>query len=108
LSRTGRIVERLLAVLAALCLVGAFALAMLWPIMTTLDELLALTDQDLLVWLHDVVRAGLPDWIWRMLFQPMLSRPCWMLPLIMGVVLGGAALTAASRRGVPDTPRWRE
>lgn len=113
MSRAGRvsasrITERVLAVLAAFCVVAAFTLAMMWPVMTTLDDWLAMTNQNVLIWLRIGVRATLSDWTWRTLFQPVLGRPCWLLPLTLGLIFGGAALSVASRRGVPNTPRWRD
>ncbi len=101
------IAERVLAVLAALCLVTSFGLATLLPAFTPLARAIAMTDQSVLVGLQDAVRATLSDWTWRSVFLPVLMRPSWLFPLALGLILGGAALTVASRRRLPGSPRWR-
>jgi hypothetical protein len=106
-SLRGPIVERVLAVLAAVCLVAAFALANLMPITLPLSALLSMIDQPMLLALQDGVRDHVSEWVWQAMFLPVLMRPCWLLPLVLGVVLGGASLTVASRRRASRSPRWR-
>ena len=101
------IAERVLAVLAAVCLVAAFALANLMPIALPLSALMSMIDHPALLALQDFVRDHISQWVWRAVFLPVLMRPCWLLPLVLGVVLGGAALTVASRRRGARSPRWR-
>ncbi len=100
--------ERVLAVLAAVCLVVAFAIGVLLPPLTPLSGMISMIDHDKLVALQNGVRATLSDWTWRSVFLPVLSRPAWLPPLGLGLVLVGAALTVASRRGgAAGSPRWR-
>jgi hypothetical protein len=103
----GPLAERILAVLAAIFLVLAFALANLFPATMPLTQLIAMIDHPLLLWLQDGVRDHVSDWAWQALFLPVLLRPAWLLPLVIGVLFGGASLTAASRRRGARSPRWR-
>jgi len=103
----GPLVERILAVLAAAFLVLAFALANLFPATMPLSQLIAMIDHPLLLALQDGVRDHLSEWAWQALFLPVLLRPAWLFPLGMGIVLGGASLTLASRRRGSRSPRWR-
>ena len=103
----GPIAERVLAVLAAACLVVAFAFANLLPVDLPLSRLISMIDHPVLLAMQDGVSDHISAWVWQALFLPVLMRPCWLLPLVMGVVLGGAALTVASRRRSSRSPRWR-
>jgi len=82
-----------LAVLAAICLIGAFTLLLMLPPMLSLAEEMARVDQMLLVGLQDAVRTHLPDWVWQALVLPLLGRPGWLLPLCLGIVFAGAAVS---------------
>jgi hypothetical protein len=99
--------ERILAVLAAAFLVLAFALANLFPATMPLNELIAMIDHPLLLGLQGAVRDHASVWVWQSLFLPVLLRPAWLLPVGIGVILGGASLTVASRRRGSRSPRWR-
>ena len=103
----GQLTERILAVLAAMSLVVAFALANLFPATLPLSQLISMIDHPLLLWLQDGVREHLSEWTWQALFLPILQRPAWLLPLVIGVLFGGASLTVASRRRSSRSPRWR-
>jgi hypothetical protein len=107
LSVRSPIAERVLAVLAAACLVAAFALANFLPVTMPLTRLISMIDHPALLALQDGVRDHVSEWAWQALFLPVLMRPCWLAPLVLGVVLGGAALTVASRRRGTRSPRWR-
>ena len=100
---------RVLAVLAAACFVGAFALATVLPPMTTLAEALLEADQAALGWVRDAVQGRGYEWVWQNLFVPMLMRPDWLLLTCLGMVFGGAALTVGSRKnkGVTRSHRRR-
>ena len=102
-----QLTERILAVLAAICLVLAFALANLFPATMPLSQFISMVNHPLLLWLQDGVRDHVSEWAWQALFLPVLLRPAWMLPLVIGVLFGGASLTAASRRRGSRSPRWR-
>lgn len=86
---------RVLAVLAAICLVGAFALLVMLPPMLSLGECIARLDQAMLVGLQNGVRNHLSEWAWRVVLLPLLARPGWLLPLSLGIVLAGAAVSTA-------------
>jgi hypothetical protein len=101
------IVARILAVLAAVNLVAAFALATLLPPETTLAQTIADLEPDLLYALHALVVAHLSTWVWGHLFMPVLLRPCWFLPTSVGLVCVGGAMTLGSRKSVPRSHRRR-
>jgi hypothetical protein len=87
------IAQRILAVLAALMLIGAFALATLGPPGVPLGHVLFTLDTPVMDWLQEHFSA----WIWHNLVAPVLLRPAWLLPAAVGIILAGAALTLASR-----------
>lgn len=100
-------IARVLACLAAACLVAAFTMATLLPPLTTLAEALADFDHPLLVWLKSFVETHLSPWLWQNLFVPVMLRPDWLLLACLGVVFAGAALTLSSRKGVTRSHRRR-
>ena len=93
-------VSRVLAVFAALFLVGAVAIAALTPMGMTLGQGLGQLDDNLLAWLQ---RHSLA-WAWTWLETPMLLRPLWLLPAVLGLICAGGATslnfgkTSPSRR----------
>ncbi len=101
------IATRTLAVLSAACMVGAFALATLLPPMLPLAQLVGMYDSRLLFAAHDVLTAHLPGWVWLDIVLPVLMRPSWLPPASAGIILAGAAMTVASRSGVPRSHRRR-
>jgi hypothetical protein len=94
------IAQRTLAVLAAAMLIGAFALGTLGPPGVPLGHVLFTLDTPVMDWLQEHA----PSWAWRNLVTPLLLRPAWLLPAVMGIVFAGASLTLASR---PQTHRSR-
>ncbi len=94
------IAQRILAVLAALMLIGAFALGTLGPPGVPLGHVLFTLDTPVMDWLQQHA----PAWMWHNLAVPLLLRPAWMLPASLGIILAGASLTLASR---PQTHRSR-
>jgi hypothetical protein len=96
-----------LAILAAACLVGAFALALFFPPETTLQRLVIEIDQAALLSVQDWVGEHWGAWVWANLFEAPLARPAWLLALSAGVILGGLAVTVGMARRVPGSPRWR-
>lgn len=93
------IATRILTVLSAICLVGAFTLGTVMPPLTSLAELIANTDHSVLVWTKDFADQNLPRWLWLDIVVPALLRPCWLLPLAAGVVFLGLSLTLRGGRG---------
>ena len=63
---------RILAILAAMCLVGAFALVTFEPPMLSLGELVAMMDHSLLVAVQDWTRMRVSEWVWAELAVPLL------------------------------------
>ena len=101
------IAARILAVLAAAAFVSAFAVATLFPALSTLAQLVARDDPKVLVSLHDFVVARGPAWVWNDLALPLLLRPAWLVPVCIGVLCAGGATTLASRASVPRSHRRR-
>jgi hypothetical protein len=98
---------RVLAVLAAACLVAAFALATLLPPVLTLAQLIAMFDARMLYQAHEFVVANNLGWLWGHAMMPLLLRPCWLLPTSLGLLFAGGAMTLGSRKGVPRSHRRR-
>lgn len=87
---------RILSILAASCLVAAFALAVTLPPSASLAQ--ALHRWQVLAGLEAFMLHNLPDWVWHNLAMPVLTRPSWLLPVDGALVLGGVAATIALRR----------
>ncbi len=98
---------RTLVVLSAVAFVGAVALATLFSPLTSLAELVARDDLRVLTALNDWIVAHSSVWVWDTLVVPVMQRPCWLLPVSIGVVSAGGAATLASRPGVPRSHRRR-
>ena len=101
------ILARILAVIAAASLVTAFALGLLLPPEVTLSQALSAVNHGWLVAVQDAVRINVSEWIWSNLAVPLLVRPVWLAPTALGIVAGGAAITASTRRGSPRSHRRR-
>ena len=101
------ILPRVLAVLAALCLVGAFSLALIYPPTMPLHRLVAQFDQQRLSALQEWVREHWGEGVWSAVFVPVLVRPGWFMPLAFALVFAGLALTSLSARRVPGSPHWK-
>jgi hypothetical protein len=92
---------RVLAVLAAACFVASFTLALLLPPTLTLAGMITRIDHMFLVHAQNVVRDYIGDWLWVGVIIPTLARPDWLLPLLLGIVFAGAAVSTASRSVAP-------
>jgi len=101
------ILSRVMAVLAAILLVTAFALATVLPPGTSLVELIADMDHPTLVWLKTASDLHLPAWVWDNLEIPLLVRPAWLLPTSLGLVALGCSVTLGSRKRVVGSHRRR-
>lgn len=88
--------SRVLAVLAAALLVGAFAVATLAPPDLPLGQALLLVNHDWLPAARASIQHDLSPWIWSQLVTPLLQRPAWLVPAALGLVAAGVALTLAS------------
>ena len=87
---------RILSILAAACLVVAFALAVTLPPSASLAQVLL--RWRMLEGAEAFVLHNLPDWTWHYVAVPVLTRPSWLLPVDAALILGGVAATIALRR----------
>jgi len=87
---------RILAILASGCLVAGFALATLFPPSFTLAHLITRWTDTGVASLERFLMAAWP-WAWRSLAVPMLSRPAWLAPVDLALVMGGVAGSLAIR-----------
>jgi len=101
------IAVRILSVLAAGLLVGAFAIATILSYDLSLGELIGMVDLNFVNWTHEAAAAHLPPWVWTNILAPTLLRPAWLLPTAAGLVCAGAAATVASSGSTQRTRRKR-
>jgi hypothetical protein len=94
---------RVFLILAAISLVGAFALAALAPPDMPLGQALYVADHDLLTTAEAGIQHHFAHWVWDDLAVPLLLRPVWLIPACIGLLCGGAAASFTSR----PTPRTR-
>ncbi len=92
------IAQRILAVIAAILLVGAVAVATLGPPGVPLGQVLFMFDHDLMTVLHSGVEKHLASWIWDYLVVPLLLRPAWLVPAAAGLICAGVALSLSGRK----------
>jgi hypothetical protein len=97
---------KLLAVLAAVLLVGAFALATLGPENMDLGEALYALNHDVVRVLQAFTHDHAMGWLWDHVARPTLIRPAWLLPASLGLICIGAAATLSSK-GAPRSHRKR-
>jgi hypothetical protein len=97
--------QRILAVLSAVLLVGAVALAMLGPPAVPLGQLLFMVDHDLMDAAHSFVGTHLAMWLWDYLIAPLMVRPAWLLPAAIGLICGGMSLSLATRKSTHRSHR---
>lgn len=90
--------QRILAVLAAVLLVGAVALAMMLPPTLPLGQLMLMLDHDATDAAHAFVGRHFYEWAWSDLAVPLLLRPAWLAPATLGLICAGAAASIASRK----------
>ncbi len=104
---THMIAMRSFAILAAILLVGSFALATILPPELALRDGLAMIDANLPGRLQIGATAHFPAWIWNVVLMPVLLRPVWLVPAGLGVICAGAALTCASAGSTQRSRRRR-
>lgn len=100
-TRRRLLASRICTSLAAGFLLLAFAVAALGPPGWSLADAVRRLDGDVLAWLHRACPAA----IWRQGMLPLLTRPAWVLPAMLGIVCSGLAITAA--RPLDLDPRRR-
>ena len=92
------IAQRVLAILAAVLLVGAVALATLGPPDVPLGQALFMVDHDMMQAMHSFVGQHLANWMWDYLVSPLMVRPVWLVPAGLGLILAGASLSLSTRK----------
>lgn len=107
MKRSGITASRLLAVISAICIVVAVAIATVMPATLSLAQMVALADHGFFVNAQDYVQTHVSDWIWTHLVLPILQRPAWLLPVCVGIVAAGLAVTLNSRPSAPHSRRKR-
>jgi hypothetical protein len=99
------IAQRILAVLAAILLVGAVALAMLGPPEVPLGQAVFMIDHDLMEGMHRFVGTHLATWLWDYVIVPVLVRPAWLVPAALGLICGGVSLSLSTRKAARRSHR---
>jgi hypothetical protein len=99
------ITQRILAVLAAMLLVGAVALAMLGPPEVPLGQVLFMVDHDLMNAVHSFIGTHLASWLWDYLIVPLMLRPAWLVPAGLGLISGGMSLSLSTRKSAHRSHR---
>jgi len=99
------IMQRILAVLSAMLLVGAVALAMLGPPEVPLGQMLFLIDHDLMDAVHRFIGTHLAAWLWDYLILPVMLRPAWLVPAGLGLICGGMSLSLSTRKSAHRSHR---
>jgi len=99
------IAQRILAVLAAMLLVGAVALAMLGPPGVPLGQALFMVDHDLMEAVHTFIGTHLATWLWDYLVVPLMLRPAWLVPAALGLLCGGMSLSLSTRKSTHRSHR---
>ncbi len=97
------LLQRIMAVLAAVLLVGAVAIALIGPPDVPLGTELYVLDRDDLLALQRHV-AG---WLWDAVALPVLVRPAWLLPACIGILCGGLSLSLSTRQRTQRSTRRR-
>jgi hypothetical protein len=85
--------QRILAVIAAALLVSAVALATVGSRPVTLGWALFWMDNTLPDRIHGWFERNLGGWVWSELALPLLGRPVWLVPVSLGLICVGLALS---------------
>ncbi len=99
------IASRILAVIAAAAFVAAFALASLLPPDLPLGQALLGVDPRLLADARDLALRHGADAVWSGVVAPVLTRPCWVPPAMIGIVFAGLAISFRPRSTAPTRRR---
>jgi hypothetical protein len=99
------IAQRVLAVLAAMLLVGAVAVAVLGPPSVPLGQVLFMVDHDLMEMLHGFIGTHLANWLWDSVLVPVMVRPAWLVPAALGLICAGASLSLSTRKSAHRSHR---
>jgi len=97
------ILQRSMAVAAAVFLVGAIGLALVGPPNVPLGAALYMLDSQALY----ALQAHAAGWIWDNLAMPVLVRPAWLLPASIGILCAGMSITLSNLQRPQRSPRRR-
>lgn len=92
---------RLFTVLAAVMGVASVALAALLSVDYALADALVMARPDAIQWLQDHTTP----WFWNNVQAPLLVRPSWIIPAMLGLLFGGAATSVSLRNAAPSRGR---
>jgi len=97
LRRTAQrtVAAKILAAVGAAFLVAGFALASLFPPFTSLSQLLMMLDDKWLLAVDHIERTGVSLFLWTNIVVPLLMRPGWLVPTMLGLVFVGGAVSFA-------------
>lgn len=97
------IAQRILAVLSAILLVASVAIATVGPPGVPLGQMLYLMDHGLMDRLHGFVAGHMTEWVWSELAVPLLLRPAWLVPVSIGLICAGMAVSLSNRKPARHT-----
>ncbi len=100
------VLPRIFAILAAVLLVGSVALASLMPTDTSLVQAFQAIDQGGPEHLQRMLIGLLGHGFWDSVVVPLLVRPVWLIPVCLGLICVGGAVTALSHAS-PRTKQRR-
>jgi hypothetical protein len=92
------------SVLAAAFLIGSLALATLLPPDMSLHEAVHVLDATRADTIQNAVIGGVGKGFWDTAVVPLLMRPVWLIPLFLGLICVGGALSS-SFQATPRTKR---
>ena len=92
------IAHRVLAIVAAVCLVIAVAIATFGAQSITLGQALYLFDHDVLDKLPAWSSRMFGNWMWVSMVRPLLLRPAWLIPAALGLIAGGLSVSLSNRK----------
>ncbi len=95
---------RIFSILAAIFLVGALALGTLLPPDMSLHEAMHAIDAVRADTFQHTLIDGLGRPVWNVVAVPLLLRPVWLIPLCLGLICVGGALSS-SFQATPRTKR---
>ena len=81
--------------------VASVALAALLPFGYALADALVMARPDSIQWLQ----AHTTPWLWNTVQTPLLERPAWMIPAMLGLLSGGAATSVSLGKAAPSRGR---
>ncbi len=88
------LLPRIFAVLAAVLLVGSVAMAALLPTDVSLYGALHLVRPVSPEHLQQAVAGRFGHFVWNAVVLPLLNRPVWFIPVSLGLICVGGAITA--------------